>query len=141
MKLEALQVQFECLSERINTTGLLFSVAEAIETSFRMMKLLEFEEEEEIFAAIDIDNDDNYDNTDVFCEEDDTEENYDFCPSCQWNPIVHLLQQCGHMICINCVKKIALNYVDVECQNHKVDNVSMLMRIKIARLPIVCKNN
>ena len=68
------------------------------------MELLVFEEEEENKAPIDIDDDDNYDNTDLFCEEDD-EEDYDLCSSCDKNPFPHLVQPSGHMICTNCFKK------------------------------------
>ena len=65
-----------------------------------MMELLkEFEEEEENIAP---DDDDNYDNTDLFCEEDH-EEDYDLCSGCDEKPIAHLVQPCGHMICTNCV--------------------------------------
>ena len=68
------------------------------------MELLEFEEEEENNAPIDTDDDDNYDNTDLFFEEVD-EEDYDLCSSCDENCIVHLVQPCRHMNCTNCVKK------------------------------------
>ena len=68
------------------------------------MELLQFEEEEENNAPIDIDYDDNYDDTDLFCEEDD-EEKSDLCSGCDENLFAHLVQPCGHMICINCVKK------------------------------------
>ena len=105
MKLKTLQVQLAHLSERrINNAGLLNRVGGATESSFRKMDLLEFEEEEENNARIDIDVDDNFDNTDLFCEEDD-EEGYVLCSSCDENPFAHLVQQCGQMICTNCVKK------------------------------------
>ena len=68
------------------------------------MELLDFEEEKENNAPIDIDDDDdNSDNTDLFCQEDD--ENYDLCSGCVENPFAHLVQQCGHMICTNCFHK------------------------------------
>ena len=67
------------------------------------MELLEFEEEEENIAPIDIDDDHNYDNTDLFCEEDD-EEDYDLCSGCDGNPFAHLIQPCAHMICTSCVR-------------------------------------
>ena len=60
---------------------------------------MEFEEEDN--APIDID-DDNYDNTDLLYEEDD-EEYYDLCSSCDENTFA-LVQPCRHMICTNCVK-------------------------------------
>ena len=68
------------------------------------MKLLAFEEEEENCAPIAIDDDDKYDNTDLFCEEDDEEDN-DLCSGCDENPMVHLVQTCGFTVCTNCVKK------------------------------------
>ena len=61
------------------------------------MELLKSEEEEDNKVPIDNDDEDNYDNTDLFCEEDD-EEDYDLCSSCDENPFVHLLKPCGHMI-------------------------------------------
>ena len=69
------------------------------------MELLEFGKEEENIAHIDIDDDDdNYDNTDLFCEKDD-EEKYDSCSGCNENPFAHIAQPCGHMVSTNCVKK------------------------------------
>ena len=68
------------------------------------MELLKFEEEGENNAPNDIDDDDNFDNTDLFCEEDD-EEDKDLCSNCDENPIAHLVQPCGHMICTNTVKR------------------------------------
>ena len=101
-----LQIQFAHLSERINTEGLLIRVRGATERCFRKMELLDFEEEEENNAPIDIDDvDDNYDNTDLFSEEDD-EDGYVLCSGCVENPFAHLVQPCGHMICTNCAKKI-----------------------------------
>ena len=97
-------VQFAHLTERINTTGLLIHVGKATETSFRKMELLEFEEKEENNAPTDIDDNDNYDNTDLFCEEED-EKDYDLCSGCDENPFAHLVQPCGHMILTNCLKK------------------------------------
>ena len=69
-------------------------------------KLLEFEEEEESNdnAPIYIDDGDNYDETDLFCEEDDEKDN-DLCARSDENPIAHLVQPFGHLICPNCVKK------------------------------------
>ena len=66
--------------------------------------MMELEVEDENNAPIDIDDDDNYDNTDLFCEEDD-EEDYDLCSGCDENLFAYLVQPCGHMICTNCVKK------------------------------------
>ena len=92
-------------NEQINTTEFLICVGGATERSFRKMELLkEFEEEEENNAPHDIDDDDNYDNTDLFCEEDH-EEDYDLCSDCDEKPIAHLVQPCGHMTCTNCVQK------------------------------------
>ena len=88
----------------MNTAELNIRVGGATEKSFRKMKLLEFREEEENNAPIDIDDDDSYDNTDLFCEEEDEEDN-DLCSSCNENPIAHLIQPSGHMICTICVKK------------------------------------
>ena len=68
------------------------------------MELLEFEEEEEINAPSDIDDDDISDNTDLFCQEDE-EEDKDLCSNCDENPIAHLVQPCGLIVCTNCVKK------------------------------------
>ena len=102
MKLKTLQVKFAHLSERIKTVGLLIRVGEATERSFRKMELLEFEDEEENNAAIDLDYDDNYDGTDLFCEEDD-EKYYNLCSSCDENTFAHVVQACEHMICTNCV--------------------------------------
>ena len=68
------------------------------------MELLEFEEEEENNAPIDIDDDDNYKNADLICEEDD-EEDYDLGSGCDKNPFAHLVQPCGHMIGTNCANK------------------------------------
>ena len=76
----------------------------ATKRSFRKIKLLEFGEEEENNASIDIDDDDLYDTTDVFCEQDD-EEDYDLCSGCDENPFAQFFQPCGHMIRINCVMK------------------------------------
>ena len=104
MKLKTLLVQISHLSERINTAGLLIRVGGATDRFFRKMELLELEKEEENNAHIDINDDDSYDNTVLFCEEDD-EEDYDFCSSCDENPFAHLVQPCGHMTCTNFVKK------------------------------------
>ena len=71
--------------ERTYTVGLLLRVGGATEKFFRKMELLEFEEEEENNAPINIDDDDNYDNTELFCEEDD-EEDYDLCSGCDEKP-------------------------------------------------------
>ena len=55
-------------NERINTTEFLIRVGGATERSFRKMELLkEIEEEEKNIAPDDIDDDNNYDNTDLFC--------------------------------------------------------------------------
>ena len=59
-----------------NTPGLFICVNGATERSFRERELLEFEEDEENSTPIDNDDDDNYDNTHLFCEEDN-EEDYD----------------------------------------------------------------
>ena len=92
-------------NERINTTEFLIRVGGATERSFRKMELLkEFEEEEENNAPDDINDDDNYGSTDLFCEEDH-DEDYDLCSGCDEKPIAHLVQPCGHMICTNCVQK------------------------------------
>ena len=104
VKLKTLQVQFTHLSERKNTARLFIRVGEVTEKSFRKMELLEFGEDEKNTAAIDNDDDDNFDNTDLFCVEDDKEE-YDLCSGCGENLIAHIVQPCGHMICTNCVKK------------------------------------
>ena len=72
--------------------------------SFRNMEMLEFEKEEENNAPIYIDIADFYDNTDLFCEDDDKED-IDFWLSCDRNPIAHLVQPCEQMICTNCAKK------------------------------------
>ena len=72
--------------------GLLLRVGGATEKFFRKMELLEFEEEEEHNAPINIDDDDNYDNTELFCEEDD-EEDYNLCSGCDENPFA-LYQLC-----------------------------------------------
>ena len=61
----------------------------------------EFEEEEENNPPDDEDDDNN---SDLLCEEDD-EEDYDLCSGCDEKPIAHLVQPCGHMLCVNCVKK------------------------------------
>ena len=90
VKLKTLQVQFAQLSERINTAGLLIRVGGATERSFRKMELLKFEEEEENNAAIDNGNDDNCDNSDLFCEDDD-DEDCDLCSGCHENPSAHLV--------------------------------------------------
>ena len=103
-KLRTLQVEFAHLWEWINTAGLLIRVGGATERSFRKIELLEFEEEEENNAPIDFDYDNNYDNTDLFCEEDD-DEDYDLCSGCDENPLGQLVQPCRRMICSNCVKK------------------------------------
>ena len=118
-------------NERINTTEFLIRVGGATERSFRKMELLkEFEEEEENNAPDDIDDDDNYDNTDLFCEEDH-EEDYDLCSSCDEKPIAHLVQTCGDKICTNCVQKnncqiygcrisnnVTIHFDEVECYFH-----------------------
>ena len=66
---------------------------------------MEFEEEEENIAPIDIDDDENYGNTDLICEEQVVEEDYDFCSNFDENPIAHFVQPCGHFVCTTCVKK------------------------------------
>ena len=59
-------------NERINTAEFLIRVGGATERSFRKMELLkEFEEEEENNALDDVADDNNYDNSDLFCEEVD----------------------------------------------------------------------
>ena len=104
VKLKTLQVQFAHLSERINTAGLLLGVGQATERSFGKMELSEFELEEKNDAPIDIDDDDKYDDTDLFNEEDN-EEDYDLCPGSDENTFVHLVQTCGHVNCTNCLKR------------------------------------
>ena len=104
MKLKTLQVQFAHLSERINTAGLLIRVGGDTERSFGKMELSDFEGEEKNDVPIDIDDDDNYDDTDLFCEEDDAED-YDLCSGADENDFAHLVQTCANMICTNCVKK------------------------------------
>ena len=91
-------------SQRINTTGLLVHGSGATERTFRRMELLEFEEEEKNNAPIDIVDDDNYDDADLFFETDDEQE-YDLCSSCHESLIAHLVQPFGHMVCTNGVKK------------------------------------
>ena len=69
------------------------------------MKFLGIEEEEENNAHIGIDDeDDNYDNTDLFCEQADGDD-YNLCSGCDENVTVHLVQPCGYLICTTCVKK------------------------------------
>ena len=68
------------------------------------MELLEFEKEEENNAPIDIDDDDKYDNSDLFCEEDDNED-FHLSSGCGENPFAHFFQSCEQMICTNCVKR------------------------------------
>ena len=118
-------------NERINTTEFLIRVGGATERSFRKLESLkEFEEEEENNAPDDIGDDDNYDNTDLFCEEDH-EEDYDLCSGCDEKPIAHLVQPCGHKICTNCVQKnncqlcgcrisnnVTIHFDEVECYFH-----------------------
>ena len=55
------------------------------------MELVEIEEEEKNNAPIDIDDDVNYDNTCLFCEEDD-DEDYDFCSGCDENPFALIMR-------------------------------------------------
>ena len=104
MKLKTVQVQFEQLTGQINTAGLLIRVDGATIRSFRKMELLESEEEKENNSPIHIANDDNYDDTDLFCEAVE-EEDYNLCSGCNENPFAQLVQPWGHMICTNCVKK------------------------------------
>ena len=54
--------------------GVTYSRRWATEKSFKKMELMYFEKEEENNAPIDIDDDDIYDNTDLFYEEDDEED-------------------------------------------------------------------
>ena len=68
---------------------------------FRKMELLDFEQTN---PPIDMDDDDNCDNSVLSCEEDD-EEDYDLCSSCDGNLFPRLVQPCGHMIFTNFVKK------------------------------------
>ena len=84
------------------------------------MGLLEFEEEEENNAPLDIDVDDNYDINDQFWEEDD-EEGYNLCLGCDENPFAHLVQPCGHMICTNCVKKNKCQF----CRCRRSNNITI----------------
>ena len=73
-------------SQRIITTKLLSGVGGARERFFRKMELLEFEEEEENIAFIDI-----HDvNTDLFFEED-KEDVFDLISNCDGNPVSHLV--------------------------------------------------
>ena len=68
------------------------------------MELLEFEEDGENNAPIDIEDDDNYDDTDPFCKEVD-EEDCDLCSGFVENRFAYVFQPCGHMICTSCAKK------------------------------------
>ena len=108
MNLKTLQVQFAHLSERTNTEALLVGVGGATERSFRKIELLEIEEEEEEeenFAAICNDDvDDNYDNTDIFCEQDG-EEDYDLCSGCDENSYCPPCATMRAYDFTNCVKK------------------------------------
>ena len=89
-------------NDRINTSEFLVRVAGSTERSFKKMEFQkEFEEEEENNPPDDEDDDNN---SDLLCEEDD-EEDYDLCSGCDEKPIAHLVQPCGHMLCVNCVKK------------------------------------
>ena len=73
-------------NERNNTREFLIGVGGATERSFRKIELLkEFVEEEENYAPDDVADDNNYDNSDVFCEEVDKED-YDLCSSCDEKP-------------------------------------------------------
>ena len=83
--------------------GVTYSVDGASERSFKKIKFLEFEEEEENNSPTDFD-DDGFDNTDLFCDEDD-EEDYVLCSGCDENLFAHLGQLCSHMISTNCVIK------------------------------------
>ena len=103
MKLKTLQVQIQHLAERKNAAVLLICDGGTTERSFGKMELLEFEEGEDNIAPIQIDDNDNYDDTDLFYEEDD-EEN-DLCSSCDENLIAHLVQACVHRNFPSCVKK------------------------------------
>ena len=112
-QMKTLQVQIAHLSERINTAGLLIHVSGANERSFRKMEMLEFEEEEESNAPIDIDDDDIYDNTDLFCEEDDGKDSISaqavmriFLPTLSNHADIWFVPTVS--------KKINVNYVDVE---------------------------
>ena len=78
-----------------------------------MEMLKEFEEQEENKAPDDVDDDTSYEISDLFCEEVD-EEDYDLCSGSGGTPFAHLVQSCGDKICTNCVKKIFVNYLDVE---------------------------
>ena len=94
-------------NERINTTELLSRVGGATERSFRKMELLKkAEEEEENNAPDDVADDNNYDKSDLFCEEVD-EEDYGLCSGCGEKPVVPILST--HVF-----KKTTINYVDVD---------------------------
>ena len=104
VKLKTLQLQFSHLADWIGSAGLPIRVSGTTERSFRKTKLLEFEQGEEINAPIVFDDDNNYDNPDLLCEEDD-EEGYKFCSSCDENPFGHLVQPAAQTICIKFFKK------------------------------------
>ena len=92
-------------SQKKISAGLLVRVGGATEKSFKKMKFLEVEEEEENIAHIGInDEDDNYDNTDLLCEQDDGDD-YNLCSGCDENLTAHLVQPGGYLIRTNCVKK------------------------------------
>ena len=78
------------------------------------MQLLEFEEEEENNAPIDIDDDDNYNSTDLFCEEDVMKK----ITLCLQDVIRNLLPTLSNHADIQLVptvsRKSTVNYVDVE---------------------------
>ena len=82
------------------------------------MELLEFEEQEENKAPIDIDDDDNYDDTDLYCEDVDKKD-YNLYSSCDENPSAYLVQQCGHMIWTNCVLKTHCQLWGCRISNNK----------------------
>ena len=66
-----------CTPLRFSTNeyrGIFFCLGGATVRSFKKMEMVECEKEEENNAPIDIDDDDSYDNTDLFCEEDDEED-------------------------------------------------------------------
>ena len=73
------------------------------------MELLEFEDEEENNALIDIDEDDNYDKTDLFSEEDD--ENYDLCSGCDENLFPTWSNQVDIWFVSTVSRKRTVNYV------------------------------
>ena len=99
-----MQVQYEHISEGINTGGLIIRVVGATERSLRKMEWLELKENEENIAPIDTDDDDEYDNTDPFVSRM-LKKITIFCSVFDESPIVRFVQPCGHTFCTYCVEK------------------------------------